>query len=114
MKILFFVLCASSFAFGQKATSELPQSSKNLASSSNVVSYNDSRIQLSDDFVENQLTVTYEDKKLKKAEVFSADGKLVQTSSNIILNEKKLKEGEYLIKVEFQDGTSTSTKFIKD
>lgn len=61
----------------------------------------------------DELNVKYEDKKLKQASVFSADGKLLQTSSNTLIDVRKLKVGQYLIKVDFQDGTSTSAKFIK-
>ena len=64
--------------------------------------------------VDNELSVTYETKKMKKASVYSKDGKLLQTSSKNLLDEKKLKAGEYVIKVDFQDGTSTSAKYIKE
>ena len=64
--------------------------------------------------VDNELSVTYETKKMKKASVYSKNGKLLQTSSKNLLDEKKLKAGEYVIKVDFQDGTSTSAKYIKE
>lgn len=62
----------------------------------------------------DQLTVTHNDKKLKQATVFSADGKLLQSSTSTLIDVKKLAVGQYIIKVDFQDGTSTSVKFIKN
>lgn len=108
MKILFFLLGASSLAFGQSLASEKkPLVSKHFASV-DVSSFSNN-----DEKTEPQLTVTYEEKKLKQASIFSADGKLLQTSSKILFDEKKLVAGEYLVKIDFQDGTSTSTKFTK-
>ncbi|WDF47317.1 T9SS type A sorting domain-containing protein [Chryseobacterium sp. KACC 21268] len=111
MKKLFFLLGASSFAFAQTATTEPKASSKDLINSNNVVSQDVSGTAKSS---ENQVTATYESKKLKKSQVYTSEGKLIQTSTKAILDEKKLKAGEYVIKVDFQDGTSTSAKFIKD
>lgn len=108
MKILFFLLGTSSLAFGQSLASEKkPLVSKHFSSADMSSFVNN------DEKTEPQLTVTYEDKKLKQASIFSADGKLLQTSSKILFDEKKLQAGEYLVKIDFQDGTSTSTKFTK-
>lgn len=102
MKTLLFLLGASSLAFGQSLTSE-------SSVSTHFTNYDMS----SEGNQTNELTVTYEEKKLKQASIFSADGKLLQTSSKILIDEKRLLAGEYMVKIDFQDGTSTSTKFIK-
>lgn len=115
MKKLFFLLGASSFAFAQTATTEPKAVSKDLTNSNNVVSQDVIGTDKSNSkSSENQVTATYESKKLKKSQVYTSEGKLIQTSTKAILDEKKLKAGEYVIKVDFQDGTSTSAKFIKD
>lgn len=61
----------------------------------------------------DQLTVKHDDKKLKSASIYSAEGKLLQSSSESLIDVRKLPIGQYVIKADFQDGTSTSVKFIK-
>lgn len=131
---------ASSLAFGQMATTDLKTSDKHFENSNNLVSNHNSNFDnrvaysaiakdtdytkalfagqnstniLNNNLGESELSVSYESKKLKRAQVYSSDGKLLQTSTKSLLNEKRLTAGEYLIKIDFQDGTSTSTKFIK-
>lgn len=118
-------------AFGQSLTSEPKYTSADLALSSNVLSYghgdlletkpfiphskvtSNSSDTINNSISEKEVVVTYENKKLKTASVYSEDGTLIQTSSKALLNEKKLKAGNYIVKVDFEDGTSTSAKFIK-
>ncbi len=52
-------------------------------------------------------------KKFQNAEVYSADGRKVLASNNSVFNTSSLKSGVYIVKVQAQDGTVKSTKFIK-
>ncbi|MBP7500942.1 MAG: T9SS type A sorting domain-containing protein [Chryseobacterium sp.] len=131
MKKIIFLLGASTMAFGQSLTSEPKYTFADLALSSNVLSYGHADLLETKPFIphskvtnqnsdtinnpisEKEVVVTYENKKLKTASVYSEDGTLIQTSSKALLNEKKLKAGNYIVKVDFEDGTSTSAKFIK-
>lgn len=136
MKILFLLLGASSLAFAQNTTnsvttseilveksakensvevannisSEPPHNKKALSSVKN--SENEG-VATEKKLSGNELIVSYESKKMKKARVYSSDGKLLQTSTRSLVDEKKLDPGDYLIKVDFRDGTSTSAKFTK-
>ena len=130
MKKIIFLLGASTMAFGQSLTSEPKYTFADLALSSNVLSYGHGDFLEAKPFIphskvtshsdttnspisEKEVVVTYENKKLKTASVYSEDGKLLQTSTKALLNEKKLKAGNYIVKVDFEDGTSTSAQFIK-
>ena len=109
MKKIIFLLGASSLAFGQSLTSEPKYTFADLALSSNVLSYGHADLLETKPFIphskvtnqnsdtinnpisEKEVVVTYENKKLKTASVYSEDGTLIQTSSKALLNEKKLK-----------------------
>ncbi len=52
-------------------------------------------------------------KKFQSAEVYSVDGRRVLTSNNTVFSTSTLKSGVYVVKVQAQDGTVKTTKFIK-